>query len=133
MSNVQCDYWGTPTPSESEIVESKLRKEIRKNTEYICRQLGIKTPWEAEREQWELDNFYDKETKTTRSCRINGLIANKAPLCCNECGKVVNTIHLQDVQEYIVKHSQEFDSELVNYAISKYNRRLQANELRHLI
>lgn len=123
MSGVQCDYWGAPTPSESEMVESSLRKEIRKNTEYICRQLGIKTPWEAEREQWKLDNFYDEETGTTRTLRIKGLIDNKAPICINECGKVVNTLHLPDVQEYIVLHSQEFDSELVNYAIVYHNRR----------
>ena len=118
MSGVQCDYWGAPTPSESEIVESALRKEIRKNTEYICRQLGIKTPWEAEREQWELDNFYDRETKTTRLLRINGLINNKAPMCFNTKGKVVNIIHCQDVQDYIVEHSQEFDSKLVDYVTS---------------
>lgn len=118
MSGVQCDYWGAPTPSESETVKSTLRKEIRKNTEYICRQLGIKTPWEAEREQWELDNFYDRETKTTRLLRINGLINNKAPMCFNTNGEVVNTIHCQDVQDYIVEHSQEFDSKLVDYVTS---------------
>ncbi len=27
MSSVQCDYWGAPTPSESETVEGTLRKE----------------------------------------------------------------------------------------------------------
>lgn len=118
MSGVQCDYWGAPTPSESETVESTLRKEIRKNTEYICCQLGIKTPWEAEREQWELDNFYDRETKTTRLLRINGLINNKAPMCFNVSKEIVNTIHCQDVQDYIVEHSQEFDSKLVDYVTS---------------
>ena len=28
MSSVQCDYCGTPTPSELETVEGTLRKEI---------------------------------------------------------------------------------------------------------
>ena len=29
MSGVQCDYWGAPTPSELEMVESMLQQEVK--------------------------------------------------------------------------------------------------------
>lgn len=29
MSSIQCDYWGAPTPSKSEMVEGTLQQEVK--------------------------------------------------------------------------------------------------------
>ena len=67
------EWNGAPSMTEAEVTRSLLQDEIRKNTEYICHHLGIKTPEEIKREQWRKDNFFDKETQTTRKMRLEAI------------------------------------------------------------
>lgn len=101
------EWNGAPSMTEAEVTRSLLQDEIRKNTEYICHHLGIKTPQEIEREQWEKDNFFDKETQTTRKMRLEAIVKTKEPICCNINDELVYIGDCPDVQEYMKEHNIE--------------------------
>lgn len=62
---------------------------------------GIQTPQEIERKQWERDNFFDRETQTTRKMRLEAIVKTKELICRNINDELVYIGDCPDVQECI--------------------------------
>lgn len=103
------EWNGAPTPTVEEARISEIERKYKEDIEYICKQVGIKTPAEVEREQWEKENFFDKETQTTRKMRLEAIEKYKDPICYNINGEAVYIGNCSDVQEYMREHGFEFE------------------------
>ena len=103
------EWNGAPVPTEAEIEISNLERKYKEDIKYICKQIGIKTPQEIEREQWEKDNFFDKETQTTRKMRLEAIEKYRDPICQNINDEFVYIGNCSDVQEYMREHGIEIE------------------------
>lgn len=103
------EWNGAPAPTAEEIRLSEIERKYKEDIKYICKQVGIKTPEEIKREQWEKDNFFDKETQTTRKMRLEAIEKYRDPICQNINDEFVYTGNCSDVQEYMKEHGIEIE------------------------
>lgn len=103
------EWNGAPIPTAEEARISEIERKHEKDIEYICKKVGIKTPKEIEREKWEKDNFFDKETQTTRKMRLEAIEKYGDLICQNINNKFVYIGNCPDVQEYMREHGIEIE------------------------
>ena len=94
------EWNGAPAPTAEEVRLAEIERKYKEDIKYICKQVGIKTPEEIKREQWEKDNFFDKETQTTRKMRLEAIEKYRDPICQNINDELVYIGNCSDVQEY---------------------------------
>ena len=103
------EWNGAPAPTAEEVRLAEIEGKYKEDIKYICKQVGIKTSEEIKREQWEKDNFFDKETQTTRKMRLEAIKKYRDPICQNINDELVYIGNCSDVQEYMKEHGIEIE------------------------